>query len=124
MSIAIINYKLTMNYQELKIQSDIVLDFNHKYPQYRGLLFSINNNATDGKKGSINKSAGVVAGVSDMCLILTDMRVIWIEVKTSTGKQSENQIKWQSKVENINHIYIIVRSLEDFYKQISKWIEL
>jgi hypothetical protein len=38
---------------------------------------------------------------------------LWIEVKSSTGKQSELQKSFQEQVEDHGHNYIIARSIED-----------
>ena len=40
-------------------------------------------------------------------------RVIWIEVKSPKGKQSDLQKSFQAKVESEGHMYILARSLED-----------
>ena len=41
------------------------------------------------------------------------VRVIWIEVKTATGKQSDAQLEFQKEVENEGHTYIVARSIDD-----------
>lgn len=100
---------------ELKLQAEIVKDFNHNYPAYRGRLIAINNNSQNAIKGAINTSAGVKKGVSDLCFLCNDGRVIWIELKVGHNGQQESQIRWQAKVEAIGHQYRISRSLSDFY---------
>lgn len=100
---------------ELKLQSEIVVDFNHNYPAFRGRLIAINNNSVNAIKGAINTRAGVKKGVSDLCFLLPDGKVIWIELKVFNRGQGDSQIKWQSKVEAIGHDYRIARSKEDFY---------
>lgn len=45
-----------------------------------------------------------------------DMRppnVLWIEVKTPTGKQSDYQLAFSDAVRSYGHSYIVARSLED-----------
>lgn len=39
--------------------------------------------------------------------------VVWFEVKTPTGKQSEEQKSFQAEVEAEGHAYHVVRSIED-----------
>jgi hypothetical protein len=39
--------------------------------------------------------------------------LLWIEVKTATGKQSELQKSFQNQVEAAGHRYSVVRSIED-----------
>lgn len=39
--------------------------------------------------------------------------LLWLEVKTATGKQSELQKSFQAKVESEGHVYAVVRSIDD-----------
>jgi hypothetical protein len=39
--------------------------------------------------------------------------VVWIEVKSPTGKQTGDQRKWQIDMERFGDIYILARSVED-----------
>ena len=43
----------------------------------------------------------------------TCFRVVWLEVKNASGKQSEDQQNFQREVEHSGHFYRIVRSLDD-----------
>jgi hypothetical protein len=45
--------------------------------------------------------------------ILDDGRRIEIEVKTPSGRQSEQQKRFQDMIEKFNGIYILARSVED-----------
>jgi len=40
-------------------------------------------------------------------------RVIWIEAKSSTGRQTPAQKEWQEKAERHGDVYILARCLED-----------
>lgn len=104
---------------EIKLQSKCYIDFHNSLPEYRGLLFAVNNNSQNAIKGSFNRAVGVVPGVSDMCLICPGGKVIWMEFKTATGIQSEKQKKWQTKVETQGHTYVIVRSENEFWEVIN-----
>jgi hypothetical protein len=77
------------------------------------MLFHVQNKARNAVEGNKFKAMGVVKGVSDMILILPS-RVIFIEFKTETGKQSPEQEQFQGKVQRRVHEYIIIRSLEEF----------
>jgi hypothetical protein len=46
-------------------------------------------------------------------------KVMWLEVKTATGKQSELQKSFQAQVESHGHRYIICRSVEDVEKALA-----
>jgi hypothetical protein len=63
------------------------------------------------------KATGVVAGVSDL-IIIKPNEVIFVEVKTEIGKQSDKQKEFQQIVETLGFKYLLVRSLEDFKSQI------
>jgi hypothetical protein len=45
--------------------------------------------------------------------ILDDGRRIEIEVKTQSGRQSEQQKRFQEMIEKFNGVYILARSVED-----------
>lgn len=62
------------------------------------------------------KSTGMRAGVSDTIVVLPN-KILFIEFKTTEGRQSEKQKEFQQTVESLGHKYYIVRSLEQF-KQI------
>ncbi len=56
---------------------------------------------------------GSYAGLSDLVAV-KDGRVVHIEVKRpGTGKQSDNQVKFQSDLESAGGEYVIARSIED-----------
>jgi hypothetical protein len=59
------------------------------------------------------KATGVVAGVSDM-IIISPKKIIFIEVKTETGKQSPDQKDFEQKVKSMGYDYFLVRSLDQF----------
>ena len=100
-----------MEKTEAKIQQEIVMFVRNELRE--GIIFSVPNE-TESKMDAIRKKAtGMMAGVSDL-IYITENRVLFIETKTSTGRQGESQKKFQSKVEALGYIYILVRSLDDF----------
>jgi len=98
---------------EDKIQQQIFLYFSQNYPT--GLIFAVPNG---GSRNIIEakrlKNTGVLAGVSDLILIMPNSKILFVEVKMPKGKQSEKQIKFQRKITNLKHTYAIVKSLSDF----------
>ena len=40
-------------------------------------------------------------------------RTIWVEVKSPTGRQSEDQQEFQKRVEALGDLYILARSIDD-----------
>ena len=39
--------------------------------------------------------------------------ILWIEVKSHIGRQSQNQIDFQAEVEEHGHVYLLARGLEE-----------
>ena len=107
---------------EAKLQEEIVLHFNHNYGKFRGRLIAINNNSVNAIQGAQNTSKGVKKGVADLCFLLNDGKVIWIELKVYDRDQSPGQVRWQGKVEAIGHIYKIVRTKAEFYNVIGGYL--
>jgi hypothetical protein len=98
---------------ELQLQSNAFTHLWNNYPELRGRVFTINNNSQNKVKGAINKALGVIAGVSDMVMLIPN-GVIWIEWKIETGRQSKEQVQFQSLVEELGMKYYIVRTQEEF----------
>lgn len=63
------------------------------------------------------KSTGMMSGVSDL-IILQPGQVLFIEVKTPTGRQSKEQERFESMVSRLGFSYFVVRSLEEFQEAI------
>ena len=136
-----------MREEEHNIQAACVRWFNLQWPQYRGLLFAIPNGGARSKAtaGKL-KAEGVVAGVSDLILLVpknTNPSVeeygtvtleidgqipeIWyhglcIEMKTAKGRQSPEQKEWQKKVEEFGYKYEVCRSLDEFMAVVNGYL--
>lgn len=108
------------NRQEEILQGECTQWFNNNYLQWYKCLFAISNNSRNKLAGSIAKAIGVKSGVSDLCLICPNGRVVWIEMKTPLGTQDPEQKIFQSQVESLGHTYLICRSLIEFQQIITK----
>lgn len=80
-------------------------------------FFAINNEmAGGGKSAKIRmahfKAMGLRAGASDLVLVLRE-KVVFMEVKTEKGRQSESQKRFQMVVESLGHRYEVARSVYD-----------
>jgi hypothetical protein len=111
-----------MNKEDV-LQAKIVVWFKNEYQiNGKGVIFSVPNggsrNVIEAKK---LKATGLLAGVSDLIIVL-ESKVLFIELKTDVGIQSDTQKKFQNLVTNLNHEYHIIRSLEQFKELI--WHEL
>lgn len=86
------------------------------FPLRRRLLFAVNNNSANALAGNRKKAVGVVKGVADLCLICPMGRVIFIELKLPGKTQKPEQIDFMRKVQDNQHMYVIVNNLEEFKK--------
>jgi len=87
--------------------------------------FAVNNEmAGGGKSAKIRmqhfKAMGLRAGASDLVLVLRE-KVVFMEVKTEKGRQSESQKRFQMVVEELGHRYEIVRSVYDVERVLNSW---
>lgn len=136
-----------MREEEHNIQAACVRWFNLQWPEYRGLLFAVPNGGARSKAtaGKL-KAEGVVAGVSDLILLVPrfgPIRIVegnadgmvtyigtdnlfcglCIEMKTAKGRQSPEQKEWQSKVESHCYKYAVCRSLDEFMNTINNYLQ-
>lgn len=115
---------------EGKIQAECFAWFWNDYPQYRKLLFHIpnENDRSDSNiiQGAIRKSLGVVAGVSDLILLVPKglYHGLCIEMKDEKGTQKPAQKEWQTIVEAQGYKYCLCRSLAQFKNVISDYLNL
>ena len=100
-----------MNHDESILQSQIVQALS----LHRIYAFMVPNDAagkiSQAKAGRL-AAMGLRAGASDLLVVLPG-RVIFMEVKTPTGKQSKSQAIFQSVVEALGHQYALVRSVDE-----------
>lgn len=114
-----------MRHLEDKLQKAILTYFDYKYPQYKLLL---HHSPNGGKRNAIEaakfKQMGVRAGFPDLILLIPNKFYPFcgIELKTKTGRQSENQKKYQKEFESIGAKYVVCRSLEEFIEVVNNYL--
>ena len=98
-----------MKNEEHRIQQAIV-----RYLRYSGyFVFAVPNGGKRDKiAGKILKDEGALAGVADLIIVMPS-EVIFVEVKTDKGKQSEAQQHFQKVVTDLDHTYLVWRSVDD-----------
>ena len=102
---------------ESKLQIECVKGFRYQYT--KEIIFAVPNGGyRKGFGGEILRREGVLSGVSDL-IIISKNKVIFIEMKYGTNKQSPNQITFQEKVESLGFKYYLCNSFDEF-KQICK----
>ena len=104
---------------EHQIQAQIIRYWNENYPQYRKCLFHVQQKASNALEGARFKTLGVTAGVSDLILLAPNGITYFLELKDQTGKQSDHQKAFQQQATSLNHIYRIIRSLDEFIDLVS-----
>jgi hypothetical protein len=109
---------------EAKHQQEIILYMNKNYFKTH-IVFSVPNEIPYPLPTKIMvdilsrlQQNGLLKGASDLVILCPDKRYITVEVKTSTGSQSPEQIIFQKRVESINGDYFVIRSLEDFINKV------
>lgn len=53
-------------------------------------------------------------GVPDFVIAADGGRVLWIECKSKTGKQTTDQIGFQMMLNRCGHLYYLIRSFQEF----------
>lgn len=113
---------------EEQIQCECVAWWRKNYPAKTMLLFSSLNGVKlsgGAKQGARLKRAGMTAGVADLFLSIPsgDLAGLYIEMKTSTGRQQANQKEFEKLVIDEGYGYVIPRSLEEFIQCVSRYLE-
>ena len=67
------------------------------------------------------KAEGLTAGVADLCFLLHNGQVLWLELKRDKEKQTPAQIVFQSVCENLGHPYYVARSFDEAVKILRRW---
>lgn len=97
---------------EYQIQEMCIKWIRAVHPGY--LCWSCPNEAA-GTRASKYKRIGLLAGASDLILVKPN-RVVFIEMKKLSGRQSKEQRTFQSNIEYLGFEYYICRSLDEFKK--------
>lgn len=110
---------------EHDIQCVCVAWFRYRYPQYHKRLFAIPNGGERHIRVAAKmKAEGVLAGVADLQLAVRNRQygALFIEMKTSKGRQSERQKEWGEEIERGGYRYAVCRSVEEFQREIINYI--
>lgn len=114
-----------MRHLEDNLQKMCVRWFSLQHPDLAQLL---HHSPNGGKRNAIEaakfKAMGVRAGFPDLilCIARQGYHGLFIELKTSKGRQSENQKYYQYVLEEQGYRYDIVRSIEDFIEVINDYL--
>lgn len=107
---------------ESNIQQAVVQWFRLQYPQY--VIAAIPNGGfRNAKEAAIMQREGVLAGFSDL-IVIAEHNVLFIEMKTPNGRQSEKQKDFQNKVSKLGFEYMVCRSFEHSVLAIERWLKV
>lgn len=110
---------------ESRIQQEIVMwhrnTYGLKHHNPRHLIFSVPNERENKREQMRMIATGLMAGVSDLIVVMP-CRIVFVECKDATGKQSDRQKEFERLVNDLGYTYILVRSLEEYQEKIKQWI--
>jgi len=103
---------------ESHLQHQFFMAFGQRWPQYRKLLFEINNNAYSLKHAQHRKAMGMQAGAADMGFISPKSGIFCgIEFKKAGSKHSKahilNQLEWGALIKKAGGYYIMTNNIEE-----------
>ena len=114
-----------MRHTESKIQQACVRWFRYQYPHLALLLFHPKNEGHGSRvAGAIAKAEGVVPGVPDLILAVPNATssMLCIEMKSSKGRQSPSQRRFQKAVESAGATYAVVRNIYTFIDVVNEYV--
>jgi hypothetical protein len=99
------------------IQQQIYLWFNNNYclktHKNRCMIFSVPNDSINAIETKRKINTGLLKGASDLIVVLPN-KILFVELKTEKGIQSDNQKDFQNRIELLGFEYYVIRSLEQF----------
>ncbi|PWB07008.1 nuclease, partial [Paramuribaculum intestinale] len=83
-----------------------------------------NGGGRNKREAGILKAEGVTAGVADAILLKPSggYASLCVEFKTKKGSQRQTQKEWQKAAEANGNKYVIVRSFDDFKREITEYL--
>lgn len=115
-----------MKQLEGKLQSECVKWFQYKHPELRKLLFHPANGTKRSIKTAIAlKKQGVVAGVSDLILLLPnkEFHFLCLEMKIGKNLQTTYQIEFATEVQKVGGCYEVIRTFDAFRESINEYLK-
>lgn len=110
---------------ESHIQRNCFYWFGLQYPHLRPVFFAVPNGGGRNKReAGILKAEGVTAGVADAILLKPSggYASLCVEFKTEEGTQRRTQKEWQKAAEANGNKYVIVRSFDDFKREVTEYL--
>ena len=114
-----------MKQNESKLQQSCVSWFRSQYPHYRKILFAVPNG---GLRSVITaarmKAEGVVAGVSDLLLLIPrgEYHGMAIEMKSGKNDLTESQQDFKQAVQKHGYRHVTCRTFDEFEREINSYL--
>jgi hypothetical protein len=105
---------------EEQLQAHCFQWFWNEYPEERQMLFHPWQKSKDRAEGARAKAFGVVAGISDLILILPAGKVVFVELKYGKGTMSDHQVRFSVKVQARGHQHYVIYTFDGFKNLIKK----
>ena len=111
---------------ESELQRSCFYWFRLQYAHLGKLFFAVpNGGARNKREAAIMKQEGVTAGVADAILLAPSggYASLCVEFKTEDGRQQATQKEWQRAAEAAGNKYVIVRTFDDFRRQVEAYLK-
>lgn len=107
---------------ESNIQQAVVKWFRMQYPRF--IIAAVPNGGfRNAREAAIMQREGILAGFADL-VVIARRNVLFLEMKTTKGQQSDKQKEFQNKVSELGFEYIICRSFEQARLAIERWLKV
>lgn len=71
--------------------------------------------------GRMMKDEGLLPGSPDLVIFAPGGKVLFVEMKTKTGRLQDTQKSFQLKAKSLGYTYIVCRSLDEFIHCVNAW---
>ena len=91
---------------EHRLQCACVRWFRYQYPQL--VIYAVpNGGSRNVREAQRLKAEGVLSGVADLVVLLTQGKSLYIEMKVKGNRQTQNQKDFQKKAITLGHTYAV-----------------
>ena len=100
--------------------------FRSQYPDLWMNLFAVPNGGARGAvTARILKAEGVVAGVSDLILMIPNKQhpALCIEMKYGDNRQTKTQKMFEKSVTRYGYKYIVCKTLDQFIQEVNSYLK-
>jgi hypothetical protein len=113
-------YSKKRDYPETRLQKVVVQHL--RLVGTRGMIFFAIPNGVkmSPRTANLQKSIGMLAGVADLCIVI-DGKAFFLELKSSVGKQSPEQIAFEQDCKDAGVPYVMANSIDTALNALRTW---